>query len=69
MFTCVDAHDKLDEDDEREQEVDGGEGDVVREVDALALRPLEADLAIAGPVQTLAVSGTVVAALRVAHLG
>ena len=63
----MDAHDELDKDDEREEEVDGGEGGVVREVDALALAALEADLAVAGPVQTLAVSGAVVAALRVAR--
>ena len=39
--TCMNAHDKLYQDDERQQEVDGGEGDVIREVDLLALASFE----------------------------
>ena len=41
---------------------------MVGEVDALALGALKPDLAIAGPVEALAVPGAVVAALRVAHI-
>ena len=37
----MNAHDKLYQDDERQQEVDGGEGDVIREVDLLALASFE----------------------------
>ena len=40
----VHAHDQLDEGGEGEQEEDGGEGNVVREVDRRALGALELDL-------------------------
>jgi hypothetical protein len=44
LFTCVNAHDELNEGGEREQKEDGGEGDVVRKVDSPALVAFELDL-------------------------
>ena len=44
------AHDELYERGERDDEEDGGEGDVVGEVDHLARLALELDLAVAQPV-------------------
>jgi len=59
----VDAHDKLYENDESQEEVYWREGHVVGEVDLLALAALELDVAVARPVEADAVAGTVITAL------
>ena len=61
-LTCVNAHDKLYQDDQGQQEVDGGKCNVVRKVYLLTLTALELDLAVAGTVKTDAVPGAVVTA-------
>ena len=65
----MDTHDKLDQAGQGQQEEDGGEGHMVGEVDALALLPLELDLAVAGPVEALPMSGTVSVAAFGGHVG
>ena len=58
----MNAHDKLYQDDQGQQEVDGGKCNVVRKVYLLTLTALELDLAVAGTVKTDAVPGAVVTA-------
>ena len=66
----MDAHHKLDEAGQRQEEKDGGKGHMVGEVDSFALIPFKLNLAIAGTVHALPVAGAIgVAASLVAKAG